>query len=196
MKLFKELYDDAKNIQKKDPAARNILEVIILYQGFHVLVYYRIAHFFYYHRFYFIARLISQLGRFLTGIEIHPGAKIGRRLFIDHGMGIVIGETTTIGNDCTIYHGVTLGGTGKDKYKRHPDLGNNVMVGCGAKVLGPIKIGNNVKIGSNSTILSNVEDNKTVVGIYKKWAAMRLTFLILIFFKIINKFKNIINFNP
>lgn len=196
MKLFKELYDDAKNIQKKDPAARNILEVIILYQGFHVLVYYRIAHFFYYHRFYFIARLISQLGRFLTGIEIHPGAKIGRRLFIDHGMGIVIGETTTIGNDCTIYHGVTLGGTGKDKYKRHPDLGNNVMVGCGAKILGPIKIGNNVKIGSNSTILSNVEDNKTVVGIYKKWAAMRLTFLILIFFKIINKFKNIINFNP
>ena len=196
MKLFKELYDDAKNIQKKDPAAGNILEVIILYQGFHVLVYYRIAHFFYYHRFYFIARLISQLGRFLTGIEIHPGAKIGRRLFIDHGMGIVIGETTTIGNDCTIYHGVTLGGTGKDKYKRHPDLGNNVMVGCGAKVLGPIKIGNNVKIGSNSTILSNVEDNKTVVGIYKKWAAMRLTFLILIFFKIINKFKNIINFNP
>ena len=196
MKVFKELYEDAKNIQKKDPAARNILEVIILYQGFHVLVYYRIAHFFYYHRFYFIARLISQLGRFLTGIEIHPGAKIGRRLFIDHGMGIVIGETTTIGNDCTIYHGVTLGGTGKDKYKRHPDLGNNVMVGCGAKVLGPIKIGNNVKIGSNSTILSNVEDNKTVVGIYKKWAAMRLTFLILIFFKIINKFKNIINFNP
>lgn len=166
MKVFKELYEDAKNIQKKDPAARNILEVIILYQGFHVLVYYRIAHFFYYHRFYFIARLISQLGRFFTGIEIHPGARIGRRLFIDHGMGIVIGETTTIGNDCTIYHGVTLGGTGKDKYKRHPDLGNNVMVGCGAKVLGPIKIGNNVKIGSNSTILSNVEDNKTVVGIY------------------------------
>lgn len=196
MKVFKELYEDAKNIQKKDPAARNILEVIILYQGFHVLVYYRIAHFFYYHRFYFIARLISQLGRFFTGIEIHPGARIGRRLFIDHGMGIVIGETTTIGNDCTIYHGVTLGGTGKDKYKRHPDLGNNVMVGCGAKILGPIKIGNNVKIGSNSTILSNVEDNKTVVGIYKKWAAMRLTFLILIFFKIINKFKNIINFNP
>ena len=110
-----------------------------------------------------MARLVSQIGRFFTGIEIHPGAKIGKRLFIDHGMGIVIGETTTIGNDCTIYHGVTLGGTGKDKYKRHPDLGNNVMVGAGAKVLGPIKIGNNVKIGANSTVLKNIPDNVTVV---------------------------------
>ena len=135
MNFFKQLYEDAKNIKEKDPAARNILEVIILYPGFHVLVFYRIAHFFYRHKLFFIARLISQLARFLTGIEIHPGAKIGRKLFIDHGMGIVIGETTTIGNNCTIYHGVTLGGTGKDKYKRHPDLGNNVIVGCGAKVL-------------------------------------------------------------
>lgn len=135
IKLIKKLYEDAENIKSKDPAARNILEVIILYSGFHVLVFYRIAHFFYKHKLYFIARLISQIARFLTGIEIHPGAKIGRRLFIDHGMGIVIGETATIGNDCTIYHQVTLGGTGKDKYKRHPDVGNNVMIGAGAKVL-------------------------------------------------------------
>ena len=165
MKIFKELYEDAKNIMKKDPAARNIFEVILLYQGFHILVFYKIGHFFYKHHFLFIARLISQLGRFLTGIEIHPGAKIGRRLFIDHGMGIVIGETATIGNDCTIYHGVTLGGTGKDKYKRHPDLGNNVMVGCGAKVLGPIKIGDNVKIGANAVVLKDAEENSTIVGI-------------------------------
>lgn len=135
MKIFKQLYEDAKNIKQKDPAARNILEVIILYPGFHVLVFYRIAHFLYKRKIFFIARLLSQFARFLTGIEIHPGAKIGKRLFIDHGMEIVIGETTTIGNNCTIYHGVTLGGTGKDKYKRHPDLGNNVTVGCGAKIL-------------------------------------------------------------
>ena len=163
MKIFKELYEDAKNIMKKDPAARNILEVIILYPGFHILVFHRLAHFLYKHGFLFLARLISQIGRFLTGIEIHPGAQIGRRLFIDHGMGIVIGETTTIGNDCTIYHNSTLGGTGKDKYKRHPDLGNNVMVGAGSKVLGPIKIGNNVKIGANATVLTDIPDYTTVV---------------------------------
>ena len=135
LKILKELYEDAKNIQSKDPAARNILEVIILYQGFHILVFHRIAHFLYKKRLLFLARLISQIGRFFTGIEIHPGAKIGRRLFIDHGMGIVIGETAQIGNDCTIYHGVTLGGTGKDKTKRHPTIGNNVLVGAGTKVL-------------------------------------------------------------
>lgn len=135
MKFLKELYEDACNIKEKDPAARNLFEVILLYSGFHALTLYRIAHFFYQHKLYFIARLISQIARFLTGIEIHPGAKIARRLFIDHGMGIVIGETASIGNDCTIYHNVTLGGTGKDKKKRHPDLGNNVIVGCGAKVL-------------------------------------------------------------
>lgn len=135
LKTVKELYEDAKNIKEKDPAARNILEIIILYPGFHVLVFYRIAHFFYKHKFFFIARLISQLARFFTGIEIHPGAIIGRRLFIDHGMGIVIGETASIGNDCTIYHQVTLGGTGKDRYKRHPDIGNNVMIGAGSKIL-------------------------------------------------------------
>lgn len=163
MKILKEFYEDAKNIMKKDPAARNILEVIILYPGFHILVFHRFAHFLYKCKLLFLARFISQIGRFFTGIEIHPGAKIGRRLFIDHGMGIVIGETTTIGNDCTIYHNSTLGGTGKDKYKRHPDLGNNVMVGAGSKVLGPIKIGNYVKIGANATVLTNILDNTTVV---------------------------------
>ncbi len=163
-RVFKELYEDAKNILKKDPACRSIFEAILLYPGFIVLVFYRIANFLYRHKLYFLARLISQIGRFFTGIEIHPGAKIGKRLFIDHGMGIVIGETSTIGNDCTIYHDVTLGGTGKDRFKRHPDIGNNVMIGAGSKVLGPIKIGNNAKVGANSTILKDVPDNVTVVG--------------------------------
>jgi len=133
--FIKELYEDAKNIKQKDPACRNIFEVIVLYPGFHILVFHRIAHFLYKYKFIFLARLISQFGRFFTGIEIHPGAQIGRKLFIDHGMGIVIGETSTIGNNCTIYHNSTLGGTGKDKQKRHPDLGDNVMVGAGAKIL-------------------------------------------------------------
>ena len=163
--MIKSLYLDAKNIKEKDPAARNILEVMILYQGFHILLFYRIAHFLYKKRIYFVARLISQLGRFFTGIEIHPGAKIGKRLFIDHGMGIVIGETAQIGNDCTIYHGVTLGGTGKDKAKRHPTIGNNVIIGAGSKLLGPIKIGNNVKVGAGAVVLKNIEDNATVVGV-------------------------------
>ncbi len=164
MLFLKELYEDAKNVKEKDPACRNLLEVIILYPGFHILIFHRMAHFLYCHKFLFLARLISQIGRFFTGIEIHPGAKIGRRLLIDHGMGIVIGETATIGDDCTIYHNSTLGGTGKDKNKRHPDLGNHVMVGAGAKILGPIKIGNDVKIGANSTILKNIPDHVTVVG--------------------------------
>ena len=163
MLFLKELYEDAKNIKEKDPASRNILEVIILYPGLHILVFHRLAHFLYRHKLLFLARLVSQIGRFLTGIEIHPGATIGRRLFIDHGMGIVIGETATVGDDCIIYHNSTLGGTGKDKYKRHPDIGNNVMVGAGAKILGPIKVGNNVKIGANSTVLKNIPDHVTVV---------------------------------
>lgn len=162
---LKQLYEDAKNIKEKDPACRNVLEAIILYPGFHAIFFHRIAHFFYTKKFYFIARLISQIARHFTGIEIHPGAKIGKRLLIDHGMGVVIGETATIGNDCTIYHNSTLGGTGKDKYKRHPDIGNNVMVGSGAKVLGPIKIGNNVKIGANAVVLHDIPDNVTVVGV-------------------------------
>ena len=161
--IIKELYEDAKNIKEKDPATSNILQVILLYQGFHVLIFYRVAHFLYLHRLYFLARFISQLARFLTGIEIHPGAIIGKRLFIDHGMGIVIGETATVGDDCTIYHGATLGGTGKNKYKRHPDIGNNVIIGAGSKILGPIKIGNNVKVGANAVVTKEVEDNSTVI---------------------------------
>ena len=164
-KIIKQIKEDVKNIQERDPAAKSFLQVLILYPGFHILIYYRISHFLYKHKRYFLARLISQIGKFFTGIEIHPGAKIGRRLFIDHGTGIVIGETATVGNDCTIYHGVTLGGTGKDRNKRHPDIGDNVMIGCGAKILGPIKIGNNVKIGANAVVTKNVEDNSTVVGI-------------------------------
>ena len=128
-------------------------------------MFHRIAHFLYCKKLFFLARLISQIGRHITGIEIHPGAKIGRKLFIDHGMGIVIGETAIIGDNCIMYHNSTLGGTGKNKVKRHPSLGNNVMVGTGAKVLGPIKIGNNVKIGANSVILKDVPDNVPIVGV-------------------------------
>ena len=169
MKCFfnciKNLYLDARNISKKDPAARGIFTVILLYPGFHALVSHRISHFLFKHHLYFLARLISQISRHKTGIEIHPGATIGNRLFIDHGMGIVIGETTIIGDNCTIYHGVTLGGTGKDKIKRHPTLKDNVLVGCGSKVLGNITIGKNVKIGANSVVLKNIDEDKTVVGI-------------------------------
>jgi len=163
MNIFKNLYDDAKNIRDKDPAARSVLEVMILYPGFHILLFHRIAHFLYRTNLKFIARLVSQIARFLTGIEIHPGAKIGQKLFIDHGMGIVIGETAEIGNNCTIYHGVTLGGTGKHKIKRHPTIGNNVTIGCGAKVLGPINVESNSKIGAGAVVLKNVEKGTTVV---------------------------------
>ena len=159
------LWEDAKNIRDKDPAARNVAEVIILYPGFHVLVTHKIAHFLYRHHCFFLARLVSQLARHLTGIEIHPGAKIGNRLFIDHGMGIVFGETTEIGDNCTIYHGVTLGGTGKDSGKRHPTLGNNVLIGAGAKVLGPVYIGDNVRVGAGSVVLKNLPANTTAVGV-------------------------------
>ena len=147
------LLEDARNIQRKDPAARSVLEVILLYPGFHILVYHRIAHWLYEHGHFFLARWVSQHGRHKTGIEIHPGARIGRCLFIDHGMGIVFGETTVIGDNCTIYHGVTLGGTGKDTGKRHPTLGNNVLIGAGTKVLGPVYIGDNARIGAGSVVL-------------------------------------------
>ena len=153
MNIFKSLYIDAKNIRDKDPAARNVLEVMILYPGFHILLFHRISHLFYKLKLKFIARLISQIARFV----------IGQKLFIDHGMGIVIGETTEIGHNCTIYHGVTLGGTGKHKTKRHPTIGNNVIIGCGAKVLGPIKVGSNSKIGAGAVVLKNVEKGTTVV---------------------------------
>ena len=162
---MKQLYLDAKNIMQKDPAARNTLEVMLLYPGFHILVYHRIAHFFYICKCFFLARVVSQIGRFFTGIEIHPGAVIGRRLFIDHGMGVVIGETTVIGDDCTIYQGATLGGTGKETGKRHPTLGNNVMVGSGAKILGPFSVGDNSKIASGAVVLSEVPPNSTCVGV-------------------------------
>lgn len=169
MKAFfrgiKQLYEDAKNIQEKDPAATNVFTVILLYPGFWAIVNHRIAHFFYRKHLFFVARLLSQLSRFITGIEIHPGATIGKRLFIDHGMGVVIGETAIVGDDCTIYHQVTLGGTGKICVKRHPTLLNHVMVGSGSKVLGNVTIGNHVKIGANSVVLKDVEDNRTVVGI-------------------------------
>lgn len=151
--------------QARDPAARSRLEIFLLYQGVHAIIYHRIAHFFYKHDLKFIARIVSQWSRFWTGIEIHPGAKIGRRLVIDHGMGIVIGETAEIGDDCLLYHGVTLGGTGKDSGKRHPTLGNNVMVSTGAKVLGPFKVGDNSRIAANAVVLQEVPENATAVGI-------------------------------
>lgn len=159
------LINDAKLIASRDPAAKSALEVILLYPGFHVLVYHKLAHWLYKKKRYFIARLISQLGRFFTGIEIHPGATLGKGLFIDHGMGIVIGESAVIGDNCTIYHGVTLGGTGKEKgKKRHPTIGNNVLIGAGAKVLGPCTIGDNSLIGANTFVSFDVEPYSTVVG--------------------------------
>ena len=158
-------YSDIRVAQKKDPAAKSFLEIILLYPGLHALVYYRIAHVFYIMHLFFFARLISQVGRFFTGIEIHPGAKIGKRFFIDHGLGVVIGETEVIGNDVLLYQGVTLGGTGIVKGKRHPTLGNNVVVGAGAKVLGNISIGDNSYIGSNAVVIKDVPPNSTVVGV-------------------------------
>ncbi len=163
--MFENLKYDIENVMKNDPAARTKLEVLLLYQSIHVLIFYRIAHGLYKIKLFFLARLISQLGRFFTGIEIHPGAKIGKGIFIDHGMGVVIGETAEIGDNVTIYHGVTLGGTGKDKGKRHPTIGNDVIIGCGAKILGPISIGDGAKIGANSVVLKNVPKGKTAVGI-------------------------------
>lgn len=153
------------NIMQRDPAARNYFEIMVLYPGLHAVVSHRYAHFFYKHKLFFIARLISQISRSFTGIEIHPGAKIGKGLFIDHGMGIVIGETAEIGDNCTIYQNVTLGGTGKDKGKRHPTVGDNVLIGCGAKVLGPFTVGSNSKIAANAVVLSEVPPNSTCVGV-------------------------------
>lgn len=166
--MFKSLKYDLNRILKEDPAARSKIEVFFLYPCIHALIVYRLAHKLYTHKWFFLARLISQINRFFTGIEIHPGAKIGKGLFIDHGMGVVIGETAEVGNDVTIYHGVTLGGTGKDKGKRHPTIGDNVIIGAGAKVLGPITIGDNVKIGANSVVLKDVIINSTAVGIPAK----------------------------
>ena len=148
----------------RDPAARSSLEVFILYQGVHAIIYHRIAHWLYDRKLMFLARAVSQWSRHFTGIEIHPGAKIGRRLVIDHGMGIVIGETAEIGDDVLLYQGVTLGGTGKEKGKRHPTIGNNVMVGCGAKVLGPFTVGDNARIAANAVVLDPIPPDSTAVG--------------------------------
>ncbi|WP_312460337.1 serine O-acetyltransferase EpsC [Proteiniclasticum sp.] len=163
--MFRGLHEDVKNVLKNDKAAKSYLEVLLLYPTIHALFYYRMAHFFYRKKLFFLARLISHTARFTTGIEIHPGAKIGRRLFIDHGMGVVIGETTTIGDDCIIYHGVTLGATDCDAPKRHPDIGDRVLIGAGAKILGPITIGSGAKVGANSVVLKSVPAGATAVGI-------------------------------
>ena len=159
------LVEDIRAYTKNDPAARSAIEILLLYNGLHATFWYRVAHWLHTHKFRFLARCISQITKFFTGIEIHPGATIGRRLVIDHGTGIVIGETAEIGDDCLLYQGVTLGGTGKDVGKRHPTLGNNVMVGSGAKVLGPFKVGDNARIAANSVVLREVPDNATVVGV-------------------------------
>ena len=162
--MFKQLNDLLTAYKERDPAARSKLSIFLLYPGVRAVIDYRIAHWFYKHGRFFIARYISQRSRRITGIEIHPGAQIGKRLVIDHGMGIVIGETTIIGDDCLLYQGVTLGGTGKEKGKRHPTLGNNVLVGAGAKVLGPFKVGDNSRIAANAVVLNEIPDHATAVG--------------------------------
>ena len=163
--LLKDIWLDVKAVQERDPAARSALEVLLLYQGVHALIWHRIAHWFWTHNMRFLGRLISQIARFFTLIEIHPGAVLGRGILIDHGCGIVIGETAEIGDDCLLYHGVTLGGTGKDHGKRHPTLGNNVMVSAGAKVLGPFKVGDNSRIAANAVVLSEIPPEATAVGV-------------------------------
>jgi serine O-acetyltransferase len=163
--MFAYLREEIRAVFERDPAARSVWEVILCYPGFHALLAHRVAHWLYRHRLFLLARLISQVARFFTGIEIHPGAKIGKGLFIDHGMGVVIGETTEIGDCVTIYQGVTLGGTGKEKGKRHPTVGNNVIVAAGAKVLGSITIGDNAKIGAGAVVIKSVPPNSTVVGV-------------------------------
>ncbi len=160
-----EVADDVAAVRERDPAADDDLEVLTLYSGVHAILAYRVSHKLYTDGHRYSARAVSQLARMTTGIEIHPGATIGKKLFIDHGMGVVIGETAEIGDNCTLYQGVTLGGTGKDVGKRHPTLGNNVMVGCGAKILGPVNIGDNVKVAAGAVVLDNIESDATAVGI-------------------------------
>jgi len=162
---FKKVRNDFRAALSMDPAATSRLEVMLTYSGFHALLFYRMAHWLWKKRVPFVPRALSQLARFLTGIEIHPGATIGSGLFIDHGMGVVVGETTEIGDNVTLFQGVTLGGTGKQRGKRHPTIGSHVVVGAGAKVLGPITVGDYVKIGANSVVLQDVPDHSTVVGI-------------------------------
>jgi serine O-acetyltransferase len=164
-RMFLTIKEQIDTIFREDPAAKSVIEIFFCYPGFHAILLHRLAHKLYRMRLQFLARLISQFSRALTGIEIHPGAKIGRRFFIDHGMGVVIGETAEIGDDVLLYQGVTLGGTGKEKGKRHPTLGNHVVVGTGAKVLGNIRIGDHVKVGAGSVVIHPVPDHSTVVGI-------------------------------
>lgn len=163
--MFHSLMETLEAYQRRDPAARSKLEIFLLYQGVHATLYHRLAHWLYCHNCKFLARFVSQWNRFWTGIEIHPGAKIGRRFVIDHGMGIVIGETAEVGDDCLLYHGVTLGGTGKDQGKRHPTIGNNVLVSTGAKVLGPFKVGDGARIAANAVVLKEIPENATAVGV-------------------------------
>jgi serine O-acetyltransferase len=163
--MFKHIKEDISVVFERDPAARTHWEIITTYPGVHALIIHRLSHWVWGKRFFWIARFISHIGRWLTGIEIHPGATIGRRVFIDHGMGVVIGETAVIGDDCTLYHGVTLGGTSWNKGKRHPTLEQGVVIGAGAKVLGPIIIGKGAKIGSNAVVVKDVPENATAVGI-------------------------------
>lgn len=163
--MFKRIRDDIQSVFDRDPAARNSFEVLTTYPGLHAVLWYRLSHWLWGLGLKWLARFISGLARWFTGIEIHPAAKIGNRFFIDHGMGVVIGETAEIGDDCTLYHGVTLGGTSWNEGKRHPTLGNRVVVGAGAKVLGPIEIGDDARIGSNAVVIKSVPNNRTVVGI-------------------------------
>ncbi len=163
--ILKDIWLDVKAVQARDPAARSALEVLILYQGVHALIWHRFAHWFYKHQMFFIARLISQLARFFTLIEIHPGAEMGHGILIDHGCGVVIGETTVVGDNCTIYQGVTLGGVGLNKGKRHPTLGSNVTVGAGAKILGAFEVGDNCTIAANAVLLKPLDNDTTAVGI-------------------------------
>ena len=159
------IIEDVRSVFARDPAARNVFEILTCYSGVQAVIFYRLTHFLWRYKLRWLARFISTLARWITGIEIHPGAVIGRRFFIDHGMGVVIGETSIIGDDCMLYHGVTLGGTTWDKVKRHPTLKNGVVIGAGAKILGPITLGNNVRVGSNSVVVRSIDDNETVVGI-------------------------------
>ena len=163
--MFKTIREDIYSVFDRDPAARSVLEIIFCYPGLHAVWFYRLGHWFWTHGCYFLGRFTSHIGRFLTGVEIHPGAKIGKKFFIDHGMGVVIGETAEIGDNVTLYHGVTLGGVTWDKVKRHPTLDDNVVIGSGAKILGPFTVGKGAKVGSNSVVVKEVPPNATVVGI-------------------------------
>lgn len=174
--MFGTIREQVQTISERDPAARGLLEILLCYPGLHAVLLHRLANRLLRMRLSLVARLLSQISRFFTGIEIHPGATIGRRLFIDHGSGIVVGETAEVGDDCLLYQGVTLGGTGKEKGKRHPTLGNHVVVGTGAKVLGNIKIGDHVKIGAGSVVIRSVPDHSTVVGVPGRIVRARVSF--------------------